>query len=87
MKTINLQLTKVRKMMKVALAQHLMILQLMKTPPKTVRWFQKNEVVAYLCRNIKMLKKLQYPTRTLTQEIHARRYVVVNSIALSLAQS
>ena len=37
MKKINLQLTKVRKMMKAAQALHPMILQLMKTPPITVR--------------------------------------------------
>ena len=37
MKKINLQLTKVRKIMKTAQALHPMILQLMKTPPITVR--------------------------------------------------
>ena len=54
------------KMIKAAQAQHPMILQLMKTPPKNSSVVsKKNEVVAYLARNIKMLKRSQYPTTDL----------------------
>ena len=41
----------------------------------------KNAVVAYLARNIKMLKRSQYPTRTSNQAIYVPRYVAENSIA------